>query len=192
VPGVEQQEHGREQRPDDRADVVHRAVEAEDAPARGGRGARGENRIAGCTTDTLPHPIEEADGEQLRPRRDERDERADGRRQAVAGEHDRLAHPPPVRHPAGDHLQDAVGGFRDAFDHPERDRAGAKDAREVDRQQRVDCLAGGIGEEAGQAEEPDGARQAEGRSRCLPRPPPITVGRPRHAAGSIIPRCTRG
>ena len=100
VARVEVQKHRRDQRARDRAGVIHRAMEAEHAAALCGGREVGEHRVARRAADSLADPIGEPDREHLRPGGREPDQRTDGRREAVAGEHELLRRAPPVGQPA--------------------------------------------------------------------------------------------
>ena len=161
VARIEVQERGREERPGDGAGVIHRAVEAEDAPPRVRRGEVREHRVARRAADALAEAIGETDREHLRPGRRDRDQRPHRRRQAVAAEHELLRRAPAIGQPARDDLEDAVGRFGGPLDHAERHRARAEHPRQEQRQQRIHHLGRGVGEEAHPPEQPHGPRQAK-------------------------------
>ena len=77
-------ERRRERRTDHRAEVIHPAVKPVHLPSRRRRRPRREHRVARRAAHALPDPIEHADGEDLRPRRRDGDERPRDRRDAVA------------------------------------------------------------------------------------------------------------
>ncbi len=155
---IEEEEERGGNRARDRSRVIHSAVKAEHAaPVRAARES-GEHRVPGRAADALSEPIDEPQAEHLDPPAGHRHERPDGRGERVAEHDERLAPVPPVRHAAGDNLENAVRRFGDAFDDAERHGARTKHPRQEQRQQRVHHLAGEVGEEAHPAEPPDATR----------------------------------
>ncbi len=141
-------------------------MEAEDLSAVGLGRVRREHRVARRAADAFAQPVGEPQHEHLQPSAGHRDERPHGRRQPVAGEHQRLRRAPAIRHPAGDDLEEAVGRFGDALDDAERHRAGAEHARQEQRHQWIDHFARGVGEEAHPPEQPDRTRKAASVRDC--------------------------
>src|SRR5205085_4853213 len=92
---------------DDRARVIHRAVEAEGEAALRGRGGVGDHRVARRASDPLAEAVGQAYGEDLRPGGREPYERAHGARQPVAGDDQGLAPPAPVAEVAGEEFEEA-------------------------------------------------------------------------------------
>ncbi len=136
-------------------------MEAVHLAARRRRGPDGEHRVARRAAYALPHAIEHTHEEHVRPRRCKCDERSRERRDAVPEEHER----PLRRRTVGDatrpDFQNAVDRFGPALDDAKRYRAGAQDARQEKRKDRIDRLARRISRERDPAEEPDGARKPE-------------------------------
>jgi hypothetical protein len=151
---------GGDQRSRHRAGVIHRAMKTIDEPAAIGRREACEHDVARRRPDALAKTIAEPQREHLDPVRGQRDERPESGGQAVTAEHQPLRLAPAIRHPARDDFQQAVGRFRDAFNHAERHRSRSQRPRQEQRKERIDHLACCVGEEADPAEHPDGTREA--------------------------------
>src|SRR5437660_422732 len=82
------------------------------------------------------------------------------RREAVSGDGQRLAAAQAVGEPAGPELEEAGRTLRDAFDEADGPRRRAQDDREEGRIHGVDHLAGGVREEAHEAQRLDGEAEA--------------------------------
>ena len=163
---VEAGEEGRggEKRADRRACVIHRAVEAVGAAALGGGHDRGQHGVAGCAAHALAEAVGEPHREHLQGRDRDGHQRAGQGRKAIAEDHERLATRGPVREPAGHELQHARQGLRAALDEAEEGGPRLEHGGEERRQQRVDHLAARVGQEADQAEGPDGPGQRRGHT----------------------------
>ena len=151
----------RENRPDERARVVHRALQAEGAPANLRRRQVGEQRVARRGSDTLSQAVGEADGEHLAPGLREADERADDggqersrrRRSACDVGFGRTTVPRRRRGKGGRRLGDAL-------DQPQGGGAGAERSGQEVRQERIDHVRGDVGEKRDPSERHDSPGRA--------------------------------
>ncbi len=163
--GAHQQRRGCE-RAHDGAGVVHGAVEAKAAPRISGAVTSAMSASRG-EVDALPHPVGEPQRQHLRPGAGQADEGAGHRGQPVAGEEHGLAPPHPVGEDARHQLERRGGGLGHPLDEPDHPRARAHGRGQEQRQQRVDHLAGQVGEEAHQPERHHRRRQPLGVGRGL-------------------------
>jgi hypothetical protein len=92
----EPEKKGRKQRSDDRAGVVHCALQAERPSAALRRHHVREQGIAGRSADSLSDPVGETDREDLTPARGNTHERPRERCDRIAGDDDGLAPAQPV------------------------------------------------------------------------------------------------
>ena len=151
---IEVEEDGGQQRTEDSARMIHRAVESVDPAALFRSREIGEHRVTRRAADAFAQAVGKADPEHVRPRRCDGDERTDRRGDAIADEDQPPGTSGLVGQPSGDNLQRAVRRLRNAFDDAERHRPGAEHFRQKERQQRVDHLGRGIGEKAHPPEQP--------------------------------------
>ena len=98
------QQRGGQQRAEQRAGVVHRALHAEGGPALVGAGEVGQQRVARRAAQALADAVADAHEGHRQRRAGEREQRPQQRRHAVAGDQPRLAPPGPVRQPAAGEL----------------------------------------------------------------------------------------
>ena len=153
--GGGQQEYRGGERADHRPGVVHRAMEAVDAPAVARFGPVRKQSVARRAAHALADAVREPDGEHRPPATHERDERPRRRRKRVTRNHQPAAGARAIGQPAGNDAQQAVGALRNAFNQSERYRSAAEHRREEEREQRVDGFRRGIREQAHPPEQPD-------------------------------------
>ena len=158
--GKEPEEQARQQRPRDGAGMIHRPMEAEDISPRRRVGPGREQRVARRGPNPLPDAVRQPHGQHVQPRRGQRHQRPDHRRNGVSRDDERLARTPPVGEPARDDLQDAVQRLGGALDHADGHRGAAERPRQVERHDRVDRLGRGVGEETGPRHQPHRPREA--------------------------------
>ena len=148
-----------EQRADDRARVVHRAVEPECPPALLGSRRRCDQRVARCRAYALSDPIEEPEQQDGHPARRHPDQRSHRVRERVAAEDQRLRGHAAVGEATGDEFQDAGGRLGQPLHETDDRGPGAQRGREEDRQQRRDHLARCVVQKRDEAEDDDRARE---------------------------------
>ena len=158
--GEEPEEEAGQQRPHDRAGVIHRAVQAEDVAPRRRFGPRREQGIARRGTDSLADPVGQPHGQHVQPGGGQPHQRPGERRDGVAGDDKRLARAPAVGEAPGEDLQHAVQRFGGPLDDADRHGRPAERPRQVERHDRVDRLRRGVGEEAGPRDQPHRPRKA--------------------------------
>ena len=130
--------HEAEERPDDGARVVHRAVKAEGQAALGRvRGVR-DHRVARRAADPLADPVRQAYGEHLMPVGGEPEQRPRSSRQRVAEDDQPLAPPAPVGEVAGEEFEQAGDGFGRALYEADGDGRGAERDRRERSEQEAD------------------------------------------------------
>jgi len=157
-PGTHEERRSRE-RTHHGAGVVHGAVEAEGGAADLRGGHVGDERVAGRGADALPHPVGETQRQHRRPGAGQADERPGHRGEPVAGEEHGLAPPDPVGEDTRHQLERRGGGLGHPLDEPDHPSPRAHGGGQKQRQQRVDHLAGQVGEEAHQPERHHRRRQ---------------------------------
>ena len=150
-----------EERADDRARVIHRAVEAEGESALFGRGGVGDHGVARGAADALAEAVGQADGEDLRPGGRQPDERAHRARQTVAEDDETFAPPAPVAEVAGEEFEEAGERLGPALYDADGEGRSAEREREEERQDGVDELARSVVEEAHQPDGEHVARQSQ-------------------------------
>ena len=146
------QHRERDERPDDAARMIRRAMKAERATADARVHRLGDECVARRVADPLPHAVGHADEQHLDRARRDRDERPHRRRDRVAPEHERLPLAHAVRPPAARQLEQRGRGLGRALDRPDEARVRAEDGRQEDREQRIDHLARDVGEKAHRGE----------------------------------------
>ena len=103
------------ERADDGAGMIRRAMKAERATADRRVDGLGDQCVARRAANSLPYAIREANGEHLRRRLRERDERARQRRERIARDHERLPPAHAIRPPSARELQQRGRRFRGAL-----------------------------------------------------------------------------
>ena len=164
---VSDEGRGGQQRTHHRPRVVHRPLEAEGAATLLARHDLGQERVARRAADALAHAVEEAHREDVRGGGGERDQGARERRQRVAGHDERLAAGQAVRQAPGDDLERGRHRLGQPLDDAEEGRPRPQRAGQERRQQRVDHLAAGVGQQAHEAERADRAVQRRAHTRIL-------------------------
>ncbi|OIQ75004.1 hypothetical protein GALL_433350 [mine drainage metagenome] len=154
---------GRGERADHGPGVVHRAVQAERQTALLRRDRAGEQRVARRTAQPLAGAVGETQQQHHRPAAGDVEQRPADRRQRVAADDPAARVAEAVGEHAAGQFQQACARFGDAFDQPERARAGEQHRGDEQRHQRIDELAGAVVAQADQPEQPDRARQREQR-----------------------------
>ena len=177
------------ERPDDGAGGIHGAVQPEDAAAVVFARELGEEGVARGAPHALAETVEGAPRERERPGEGEADDELAHRRQRVARDHERFARPRAVGPAPREQLREVGGPFGHALDNADGGRGRPEGAREEERENGVDHLAGEVREEGDEAEHPHGPGDApEGaaaRGRGCPGP-----GGHAGRAGLIAPRPT--
>jgi hypothetical protein len=126
------------------------------AAARRRRDRLDHDRVAQRSAQSLAEPGDDATGEDQRPGQRERDQGLAGRRQRVAGDHQRLAPPEAIGDVPGDHAGEALRRVGDALDHPEG-RGRDAEHREESRQHHRRRLVAQVAERAGEPRAEHGA-----------------------------------
>jgi len=91
--------------------------------------------------------VEEPAAKDALPTGRDADQRLGDRGQSIADEGDRLSTLELVGKRAGEALHNILGGLGDAFDQADKTAAGLQDLGEEDRQNRIEHLAGDVGEQ---------------------------------------------
>jgi hypothetical protein len=147
--------------------MVHRALEAEGAAEVLARRDLGQERVARRAAHALADAVHDPHGQHVPGGRGRRDQRARDRRERVAGDDERLAPPHAVGDAARDDLGQAGHGLREALDEAHESGARSEHAGQERREQRIDHLAAGVGEEADEPETPDGTGKRRHPGRTL-------------------------
>ena len=169
-----------EQRPADRAEVVHRALEAVRASVRARGDDVGQQRVARRPAQAASRPCPRTQDPDLPCARGDADQARQHRRGGVAADGDGTPALRVVRERAAGQLRRTGQRVRDALDQPQRRRGGAQGRGQERRQQRGRDLVAEVGEQRRRADAADPGRQ-----------PPLRLGLP--ARGDVHARhATRG
>ncbi len=132
-----------QQRADHGACGVHRAVEAEDPAAGCVLDAVDQQSVARRPADSLAQPVDDAARQHSGPRRRRRDDHLAQRRHAVAGGYQRTSRVAITQRPRRKFGQ-RRGPLGDTLNRPDDGHRRAQHRGQIDRQQRVQQLAGGV------------------------------------------------
>ena len=132
-----------EQRAHHRAEGVHRPVEAEHPTAGGIIDVLDKKRVPRGAPNPLAEPVDHAPGQHTGPGRRRRDDDLAERRHAVSGR-DQRAPGVAITERARGELRQRRRAFSDTLHRPDDGGRRAQHRGEIDRQQRIQQLAGGV------------------------------------------------
>ena len=160
-----QQRHGH-QRPGHGSGVVHGALQPEGGAVALGRGDVGNEGVARRSAQPLAHSVGDPQGATAGQASRQADQGPGQARYPVPRHDQGLAPPRPVGEPSRAHLQQGRRRLGGALDHPQGHGAGRQGLHQEEGQERVDHLAGQVGQQAHQAQRHHRRREARPGARA--------------------------
>src|SRR5687767_538183 len=113
--------------------MIHRPVKSKRKSALLNSNRIGNHSVAWRATNSLSHPVGQANGQHLRPARSEREQRPGKAREGVAQHHEALSLATAIAEVTGKEFEQAGDRFGSAFNHAHNAWTRAQGQREEDR-----------------------------------------------------------